>query len=153
MEIVYRKATIADAHTLSSMRVAMVSDANELEQDSARDLYERTIDFFLSGVSDNSYSMHVAMHNDTVVAMGGINYFLLPPTEACLSGKTAYIASMFTLPAYRNRGIASKILSTLMKEAEDLGVERILLKPTKQGKPLYEKHDFAPWLDALVFFP
>ena len=74
--------------------------------------------------------------------MGGISFFNLPPNDWCPDGKTAYIGNMFTLTDYRKQGIATKILSLLVEEAETLGCERILLNPTDMGKPVYGKYGF-----------
>lgn len=151
--MIYRKATALDAGALASLRVAMLSEAGELDPDTAQQLSEHTAAFLRAGIEDGSCSAHVALHGDATIAMGGISYFRFPPTEMCLSGKTAYIAGMFTLPAYRGKGIASAILSRLVEEAEALGVERVILKPTAQGKSLYERYGFDPWSDAMVYFP
>lgn len=152
MKIRYRKAGAEDVEVLSRMRVDMLSADNGLSEALQSALYQQTKDYFLSGLKNQTFSSYVAEADGVMIAMGGICYFDLPPTEFCLTGKTAYVSNMYTLPAHRKKGIASKIVKLLMEEAESKDVERVLLKPTIQGKPLYQEYGFQQWTDAMVYF-
>ena len=134
------------------MCVARVSEENPLEDDVANELYQESFEFYRSGLTDKSCSVYVATFNETIVAMGCINCFKWPPTKECLSGKAAYISGVYTQPGYRDKGIASMILSMLMKEAEQLRVEKVLLISTKIGKSIYERYGFDPWPDVMVYY-
>ena len=152
MKIKYRKAGAGDVEVLSRLRVDMLSADNGLSEALQSALYQQTKEYLLSGLKGQTFSSYIAEADGVVVAMGGICYFDLPPTEFCLTGKTAYVSNIYTLPAYRKNGIAGKIVKLLMEEAEGSGVERVLLKPTAQGKPLYQEYGFQQWKDAMVYF-
>ena len=115
-------------------------------------LYQQTKVYLLSGLTGHTFSSYFSVAVVLSVALGVICFFDLPPTGFCLTGKTAYVSNMYTLPAYRKNGIAGKIVKLLMEEAEGSGVERVLLKPTAQGKPLYQEYGFQQWKDAMVYF-
>ena len=52
------------------------------------------------------------------------------------------MANMYTLPEFRKRGIASKILDYLVKEAFQREIEYISLEATSSGRTVYEKYGF-----------
>ncbi len=58
------------------------------------------------------------------------------------SGNKAYIMNMYTNPAYRRKGIATKILDMLVNDAKNKGITDISLETTDMGRPLYEKYGF-----------
>jgi GNAT superfamily N-acetyltransferase len=153
MAISYRKATANDIDNLSQMRVLMLFDREDCANEMHAKIYNNTKQYIADGLIDNNFIVYVAAHNEKIVAMGGISFFNLPPNDWCPDGKTAYIGNMFTLTDYRKHGIATKILSLLVEEAETLGCERILLNPTDMGKPVYEKYGFEPWSYAMAYYP
>ena len=51
--------------------------------------------------------------------------------------------NMYTAPEHRRRGIASKTLDMLIKEARNKGIRAISLEATDMGRPLYEKYGFV----------
>jgi len=152
LNIVYRKAIAEDADTLSGLRVQMLFDHVDLTDNIQDAIYKNTKEYFLSSLKDGHFAMCVAEDGDRIIAMGGISYFRIPPNNWCIMGTTAHIGNMFTLPDYRKNGIANKILSLLMDEAKEKGVERVILVPTAAGKPVYEKYGFEPWTDAMAYY-
>ena len=149
----YRKANKNDIQEISLMRVAMICDNGQYDDDFKEKLYQNTSKYMQKGLSDNSVSLWVAAVDNKIIAMCCLNYFYLPPNEMSLSGKSAHLGNMYTVPSYRNRGIASKLLEIIVAEAKDNKCDRILLIPTEIGEPLYKKFGFQPWFGAMVFFP
>ena len=151
MSTTIRKATETEIEILSKMRVQMLFENSENELSDT--IYNNTKQFIKDGLQNNNLVIYIAVDNENIIAMGMINFFDFPPNDWCASGKTTYIGNMFTLPRYRNHGIATKILSLLVEEATTRKSERILLNPTEMGKPLYEKSGFKQWSEALVMYP
>lgn len=67
------------------------------------------------------------MEEDKIIAMGCINYFVLPPNDWCPFGKTAYVGNLYTIPQYRRNGIAKEILTRLVEDAKERSCERMLI--------------------------
>ena len=149
----YRKATKNDIKHLSSMRVSMLCEDETYDADFQETLYRNTSEYMQNGLNDNTVSLWVATENNRIVAMCCLNYFYLPPNEISLSGKSAHLGNMYTMPAYRNKGIAAKLLELIVAEAKNNQCDRIVLVPTETGIHLYEKFGFKPWFGAMVFFP
>jgi GNAT superfamily N-acetyltransferase len=79
-----------------------------------------------------------------MVATGGLIFFQKPPSERNLTGLEAYILNMYTVPAWRGQGIATRLLQTLITSAKQRQAHRIWMYATQDGRPLYERAGFVP---------
>ena len=149
----YRKACENDLEELSAMRVLMLEEEGHNDCDFKKKLYAKTFEYLREGLRDDSVSLWIATDNNETVAMCCLNYFHLPPNELSLSGKSAHLGNMYTIPCYRKNGIAMRLLELAAAEAKTNQCDRIVLVPSNAGKPLYKKFGFQPWFDAMVFFP
>lgn len=151
--IQYKKASINEISELSKIRVSMLCENKDYDDEFKNKLYNNTFQYFETGIQDNNISLWIAVFYNKIVAVCCLNYFFLPPNELCLNGKTAHLGNMYTKPDFRKKGIASKLLELAIDDAKENQCERIILVPTDMGKPLYEKFGFKPWFDSMVFFP
>ncbi len=149
----FRKATLRDVDTLSRLRSDMLREEEDYSDAFINLLYQNTKQYIENGLAAHSFSAWVAVEGGTIVAMGGAAYFTLPPNDWCPNGKTAYIGNMYTLPALRRRGIASRLLALITEEAKENLCQRILLNSSDTGRQLYEKHGFAASPTAMALYP
>jgi GNAT superfamily N-acetyltransferase len=56
--------------------------------------------------------------------------------------RLGWIGMVLTNKQYQRRGLARRLLTTVLAQADDLGIETIKLDATEQGRPLYEKFGF-----------
>lgn len=68
--------------------------------------------------------------------------FKRPPYLENLQGIEAYILNMYTVPKYRGKGLARKLLEQCIEESRKSEVKRIWLLASKDGEPLYKKMGF-----------
>ncbi|WP_165908072.1 GNAT family N-acetyltransferase [Hydrogenispora ethanolica] len=149
----YRKATMDEIDVLAQMRVSMLCEGTDYNDEFRCKLYNNTKSFISGGFEGKTFITWVATQNQEIIAMGGLTYYLLPPNDWCPGGKTAYIGNMYTKPAHRRNGIATKLFSLLMDEAKENSCERILLDATCMGRPLYEKYGFKNSNTAMAYYP
>lgn len=149
----FRKATLQDLNVLVELRAAMLREEEDYPETFLDLLVKNTKQYTETGMADGSYSAWVAEEDGATVAMGGATYFALPPNDWCPNGKTAYIGSVYTRPAYRRQGIAMRLTSLLIEEAKAQKCQRILLNASDAGKPLYEKLGFADFPAAMALYP
>ncbi len=143
MNFVFRKADISDIDLLSEVRVTVLRAVNKL--DDCVDMsavYSSTYEYYKTALIDGTHTSYLVFDNDKVVGAGSICYYTVMPTCCNPTGKKAYVMNMYTAPEYRRRGIAFKVLDTLVKEAVHRGVTDIGLEATYMGRPLYEKYGF-----------
>lgn len=60
-----------------------------------------------------------------------------------LTGTTAGLYNIATLPAYRGRGLGYAVTAALMDLARDLGCTEAVLHATELGRPVYERLGFV----------
>ena len=151
--IVYRKANIGDIDALTGMRLAMLFDGTDRCEELKEAVGRNSKEYMVDGMQSKSFIAWVAASDDELVGMVGLALFRLPPNDWCPNGKTAYIGNMFTMPAFRGKGIASKLLSLIVDEAKSYGCERILLNTTDMGRTLYENYGFENAPTAMAYYP
>jgi Acetyltransferases len=151
--IEFRKANINDIEQLTNMRISMLCENNNFNEDYIKDLSISTSKYFLDGISNNSIYVLIAVEEQNIIAMSCLSYFKIPPNDWCITGKTAYLGNMYTIPMQRKRGIATKLLSMIINQGKADNCERIILNPTDSGKSIYEKYGFEPWSDAMALYP
>jgi GNAT superfamily N-acetyltransferase len=140
-EIRVRRATEHDIEILTDLRVAFLSQIYEVQNPQA--LWKNTYQYMCEKVPSGGFVSWIAEVNGTVVGTSGLVFFDPPPSARLGTGREAYILNMYTLPEWRGRGIASRLLSALIQFARESGAWRIWLSATDEGKPVYEKHGFV----------
>jgi len=85
---------------------------------------------------------------DVSAAIGAIHYIAYWENRPAGAGMLFPYASMggvynmATLPEFRRRGVATAVLSAILKDAQALGCEYVGLTPTLMGRPLYRRMGF-----------
>ncbi len=68
-----------------------------------------------------------------------------PPRPGILSrGEYPYILSMFTEPAARGRGVASRLVRAMVRWSKARGYGRVVLHASPFGRPVYARAGFEP---------
>lgn len=145
MELKYQRATLADLELLVDLRLTVLKAANRLD-DSAdlTQVRQNTQAYYETAFQDNSHLAYLVYDGTTLAGTGGISFYRVMPTYHNPTGENAYIMNMYTSSAYRNRGIATRLLHLLVSNAKARGVTRITLDAAPMGRPLYEKFGFIP---------
>jgi GNAT superfamily N-acetyltransferase len=79
-----------------------------------------------------------------IVASAFLTVGTRPPNPVVPSGYYGYVSNVYTEPAYRCRGLASRLMKQIDSEAEILGLDAVELIATKMGRPVYEKDGYQP---------
>lgn len=135
----YRKAEVNDIETLVAFRKQQLIDEKEIP---VGNIDRELTNFFEKCLKEGSLIQYVAIDGGAIVATGGVHFYAYPPTFTNRTGKTAYIASMYTLPAYRGRGIATALINILIEEAYSRDYSRIRLFASEEGRRVYAKLGF-----------
>lgn len=150
MEFEYRKATIEDLDLLMKTRIEVLRAANQLSSDTDMSEVEtESYQYYKTAFESDSHTAYLIFDQGRFIGAGGISYYTVMPTYHNPSGKKAYIMNMYTNPAYRRKGIATKTLDLLIQDAKNRGIKNISLEATDMGKPLYEKYGFVPMMSEM----
>lgn len=143
--MIFRKATIDDIPELVECRKRQLVDEG---QSPDIDITEPNIEYFEerfeSGQMEGWVCVDEAREKGSrIIATGALIYFDFPPSFENNGGHKAYIANIYTDPAYRGKGICPRILEILEDRAREKGCCRVWLDASVMGKPVYEKRGLA----------
>lgn len=130
-----RLATLDDIEALVSMRIQLL-EADDAGFDDVLRAWLRM------HLADGSFLAWIADDAGTVVAASGLTMLDRPPYPDNAAGLDGYVTNMYTLPAYRRRGLARELMEILITHARQVGIKRLFLEASREGQPLYEAFGF-----------
>lgn len=141
--ITYRKADITDIPQLIYLRLQFLKEIYPKADNSQDDqLKDHLRSYLTEHLSHDNFVNWFADKDGEVVGSAGIVFYNQPPLYHNLEGKVAYILNVYTLPAYRRRGIAKTLLQKIMAEAKRRNTGKVSLHTSKEGRALYEQFGF-----------
>ncbi|MFW9930070.1 MAG: GNAT family N-acetyltransferase [Candidatus Thorarchaeota archaeon] len=138
-----RTASLKDTPDLVRLRRIMfismgVQDKDSLDKgDSAvTEYFQRTIPTkeFLAWVVENG--------KGNIIACGGLVIDQHPPGPRNFTGKVGYIMNLVVDEDYRNNGIATRIMNTILAYIKEKEISFVSLHATEMGRSIYEKFGF-----------
>lgn len=143
-----RRATLADLDLLTSHRRRMFAEIrtrrSRAELDRADAQYRRWVRRELP--ARHFLAFVVETPGGRPAGSGAIWLAPTQPRPGRLGQRPRlpYILSMFTEPAFRGRGVASRIVRAQVRWARERGYARIYLHASAMGRPVYARLGFAP---------
>ena len=136
----YRIASEKDIELLIQSRMDTLRDVNHLDAgyEFSSEFRDASRAYFLKG----DQTTVLATDGDMIAGCATMCYLQLMPTYSHPSGERAHLMNVHTDPARRREGIASRMVSMLIREAWNRGVTEISLDATEAGRPLYRKLGF-----------
>lgn len=134
-----RMATSADVTLLAALRREWTEDDGHGTGDA--DFEQRFARWF---TREQAHRITwLAETGDRPIGMLNLLLFDRMPRPGRGSGGWAYLANMFVLNRFRNRGVGRLLLDTAIAHAADAGLERIVLHPSARAVPFYERAGFG----------
>lgn len=144
-ELCMRLAGPADLDELVRARLMVLRAANGLAPQAPLPQVEaETRRYFEEGLVTGSFAAVLVLAGGELAATGAVSFYEVMPTCHTPTGKKAYIMNMYTAPAWRRRGLATRVLDRLVRECRARGVDTITLEATAMGRPVYERYGFVP---------
>ena len=139
----YGRASLADADELVRLRVGyLTADLGELLPDQRASI-ERELPPYLERHLGNDLLAFVARDDrDGIVCCAWLLLVEKPPSPRFPRGRTGTLFNVYTAPAHRRRGLASRVMTTLLDASRELGLDVIELHATDDGYPLYRSLGF-----------
>lgn len=137
-----RRATVADLPTLIDLRLALFRAMGDPGAADAA-LAETLAGYFAAEIPTGRFHAWLACDAEGVaVGCGGLVFIQKPPSPANQRGREAYLMNMYTIPPWRGRGIAGRLLAEILAFARESGAAAVRLHATAQGRPIYERNGF-----------
>ena len=143
-KIRYRKARFDDIDILVDYRVRLLDEVFTRQEDEETEALEKELnEYFSKSIHSKDFIVWLAEYNGKVVGIGGMVVWQSPPWYECKSGRLGYIFNMYTIPEARGKGICTRLLSELIKEAELLDLTYLHIHTSDDGINIYRKAGFV----------
>lgn len=143
MEIRIRRACVEDLKLILHHRLAMFEEMGFRDATVLDRVEAVSREYFKAALRAETYVGWMAEDSDgEVVGGGGIVVADWPgyPTEK--QAKRAWILNMYTEPKARRRGVAKRLMQTMVDWCRDKGYRTVSLHASEAGRPLYEGMGF-----------
>lgn len=129
-----RVASPDDAELLADARVRQLLDEGSTFRYDTRD---EMIDFFRRKIADGSYRAWIAEERGVLVSTAAVLYQEYPPSIGWRGAKRGYVASVYTVPERRGKGLASMLLTEIIGDAREKNLGNLWMMASKDGRRLY----------------
>ena len=135
-----REINLGDVGIITRMRIQML---DEVTQEPLPEGLDNSIHhFILKHMMDNTCLGVVAEEDGRIIADAVIYLFETMPDEVNVSGMTAMLYNVYTLPEYRGQGIMARMLPEVIRLARESGAVELKMSAEKKAIPLYERMGF-----------
>jgi len=139
-----RRATLEDAPILIDLRLAFQRELEPIDDAAAWEQHVQAVRRYITErLASGELSMWVAESEDEIVATGALILEPKPPTQKNPAGLEAFVFNMYTVPEWRGKGLASRILDEMVSFAKEREAGRIWLYASEQGEPVYARAGFT----------
>ena len=138
-KITYRKIGMTDIDRFIELRrIQLLEEGSE----AICDITESLRDFYNRHLSDGTFVAWVAVFDNEIIATSGMSFTEKPPYYNNPTGQIGIVSSMYTVPEYRRRGIAKKLLELIVNEAKEYGCGVVYITASDEGAKLYQACGF-----------
>lgn len=139
-----RKATIDDIDMLVNIRLDYIrADWGSVPEETEKTIRGQLKPYIMGHLPAGEFVGMLATEGETVLGAAYLVINEKPANPAYTNGITGLILNVLTYPAYRRRGIATRLIEALIEEGLKAGASCLELSATEDGKPLYEKMGFT----------
>ena len=143
-EITIRPATVADVPDLVRLRRTMFEAMNFDDPAQLDEADAATAAYFAEAIPARRFHGWLAVTSaNEAVGSGGAVIDQHPPGPSNLSGQIGYLMNMVTVPRYRRRGMARRMIQVILAWLAEQPIQHVVLHTTEAGRPLYEELGFV----------
>lgn len=107
--------------------------------------------YYRRHIADGTHVALIAECDGEPCGCGGVCFSDELPSPDNPTGNCAYLMNIYVRPAFRNKGIAHKIVGRLVEISKDRMCGKIYLETTEEGKPLYRSIGFREMPDMMKY--
>lgn len=144
----YRMATHNDIDLLVSLRMEFINITETDESYNA--IKDNCYLYFENAFENNTCDAVLVEEAGKYVGTGIAFYYDSVPSVLNITGKNAYITSLYVEPKYRRKKIGTTILEMLLDKIRERDYKIIMLNASDMGKSLYEKFGFIEIENGMI---
>lgn len=131
---------VTDIDELMMWRKEVIAHVFGVEADDA--LAEANRRYYARHIADGSHIAYLAFQDGSPIGCGSICLTDELPSPDNPTGHCAYLMNIYVRQAYRQQGVAHKIVTRLIEEAKSRGCDKIYLETTDMAESLYSSAGF-----------
>ena len=139
-----REASQSDIPEILRQRRKMYEDIHHPDPAVLDTVVSLSSAYLKTAIADGSFRAWLAADLDRVVAGGAVIISPWPAHPYDLECRRATILNVYTYPEYRRRGIARRLMQTIIAWCQREGFARVTLHASDEGRRLYESLGFEP---------
>lgn len=144
----YRFADCSDIDLLVQLRLDFLEVDKENEK---YDMIKKNCQtYFHNAITEGLCDVILAADEEMVVGTAIIFYYQSVPSAFNMTGRNAYVTSMYVKEEYRRNGIATTMLNQLIDISNKKGYPIIMLNASEMGKTLYIKLGFTEIRNGMI---
>lgn len=109
--------------------------------------------FLANAIDGGDWFIWVAEEDGKVVSHMYIELIQKVPRPGRVTRPFAYMTNVYTVPEYRGKGIGSKLLTAINEWVKEKEYEFIIVWPSEEGIPFYEKNGYSHCKEPMEHFP
>jgi GNAT superfamily N-acetyltransferase len=137
-----REASARDIPEILRQRRRMYEDMNYRDAIALDAMASLSFAYLTTAMGDGSFRAWLATDGDRVIAGGAVVISAWPAHPYDLECRRATILNVYTDPEYRRRGLARKLMQTMIVWCQREGFARVTLHASDDGRYLYESLGF-----------
>ncbi len=145
-----RRATTTDIDLLVRLRLAFLGDLRPLSPETQAALTKELRAYFEKQLPGEDFRVLLGFVGDEPAATAFLVYSNYPPNDLVPGARRAMAGGIYTLPAHRRRGYASRIVAELARIAREEGAAILDLLATEAGAKVYAGLGFQTVDDAYM---
>lgn len=149
-----RLAEAKDMSQLIRMRWDFTIEYDVSKEQSPFGDFEKECQAFLNNaINSDQWYIWVAEENGKVVSHIYIELIQEVPRPGRVTYPFAYMTNVYTVKEFRNKGIGSKLLSTINEWAKEKRYEFIIVWPSDESIDYYKKNGYVHCTEPMEYFP
>ena len=144
----YRLAEKSDIDSLVRLRAQFIGLNKSHE--AFEEVYENIKGYFESKILTKECVTILAEDENSIIGTGIVFFYESVPSLSNISGKNAYITSMYVKEEYRRMKIGSTILGKLIEISKANHAQFIMLNATEIGRKLYNQYRFKDTENGMI---
>lgn len=137
------RATEQDISALIERRTDYISADFGTISPETEDRIRNSLPGYFARHLDRDLFVFTARENGVIVSTAMLLVVEKPCNPDFINGKVGEVLNVYTMPEYRRRGIARRLIEQLMEFARKQNLDFIALSATEDGYPMYKQLGFA----------
>jgi len=146
----FRLAEPRDAPQLGNLRWGLRTDDNPIFDASAKSQFVQEFVVWIDNRPDKDLVHWVAERDHELIGVISVRIIHKLPSPEDPDGRFGYLTNTYVLPDYRNNGVGTSLLAAVKKWALDEKLELLIVWPSEQSYPFYERGGYQRYSDPVV---